>query len=271
MAHVIYDHSFLSNEVEDQFNSHLGLMRFCTVDRTLEGTAGMKRLVNVYTATDGTEKLVMGEGNSKSIEVSHTQREYNIELAQNRFDWKDEEAMKDPMLVPVGMQHAGTDMFNTVNGDVFGEFEKAPEAQTVKTDVYDFDSFADAVALLDLPENREDIEVFGWVSRKAKAAVRKTLKDQLKYVEAFARHGYIGTVCGVNLYDKKDAKDNEICIGTKKAVTAFIKKGTEVEVVSKDTRSAEDANVRKNSAFSRKYYVVALTNETQAAKISLNA
>lgn len=269
MAHVLYDNFYLSNEVEDQFDSHLDLMRFCTVDRTLEGTAGMKRLINVYTATDGTEKLGIGEGNSKSIEVGHTQREYNIELAQNRFDWKDEEAMKDPMLVPVGMQHAGTDMFNTVNGDVFGEFEKA--SQKVETAAFDFDSFADAVALLDLPENREDIEVFGWVSRKAKSALRKNLKEQLKYIEAFARRGYIGTVCGVNLYDKKNAKDTEICIGTKNAVTAFIKKGTEVEVVSKDTRSAEDANVRKNSAFSRKYYVVALTNETQAAKITLTA
>ena len=268
MAHVIYENSFLSNEVEDQFESHLDLMRFCTVDRSLEGTAGMKRLINVYTATDGTEKLAMGEGNSKSIEVGHTQREYIIELAQNRFNWNDEEAMKDPMLVPVGMKHAGTDMFNTVNGDVFGEFEKTP--QKVDAAAYTFDAFADAVALLDLPENQE-VEVFGFVNRKAKAALRKALKDDLKYVEAFARHGYIGTVCGVNLYDKKNAKDNEICIGTKAAVTAFIKKGTEVEVVSKNTRSAEDANVRKNSAFSRKYYVVALTNETQAAKIALNA
>ena len=269
MANIVYDNFYLSNEVEDQFDSHLDLMRFCTVDKTLEGTAGMKRLINVYTATNGTEKLAMGAGNTKSIEVGHTQREYVIELAQNRFDWKDEEAMKDPMLVPTGMKHAGTDMFNTVNGDVFGEFEKA--SQTVEVTAYDFDSFADAVALLDLPENREDVEVFGWVSRKAKAALRKTLKDQLKYIEAFARHGYIGTVCGVNLYDKKNAKDNEICIGTRAAVTAFVKTGTEVEVISKNTRSAEDANVRKNSAFSRKYYVVALTNETQAAKIVLGA
>lgn len=269
MAHTIYDNFYLSNEVEDQFDSHLDMMRFCTVDKTLEGTAGMKRLINVYTATNGTEKLGIGEGNTKSIEVGHTQREYNIELAQNRFDWKDEEAMKDPMLVPTGMKHAGTDMFNTVNGDVFGEFEKAP--LTVEAAAYDFDSFADAVALLDLPENKEDVEVFGWVSRKAKAEVRKNLKDQLKYVEAFARHGYIGTVCGVNLYDKKNAKDTEICIGTRAAVTAFTKKGTEVEVITKNTRSAEDANVRKNTAFSRKYYVVALTNETQAAKIVKNA
>lgn len=264
MAHNIYDNFYLSNEVEDQFNSHLDLMRFCTVDTTLEGTDGMKRMINVYTATDGTEKLAQGEGNSKSIEVGHTQREYNILLAQNRFEWYDEEAMRDPMLVPVGMQHAGTDMFNTVNGDLFGELEKA----TLHVDVsaYNFDAFADAVAQLELPEN-EEVEVFGFVSRAAKAALRKTLKDDLKYVEAFARHGYIGTVCGVNLYDKKNAKDNEICIGTRKAVTAFIKKGTEVELYTKGSRAAEDANIRKNTALTRKYYVVALTNETQATKI----
>lgn len=264
MANVIYDNFYLSNEVEDQFDSHLDLMRFCTVDKSLEGTDGMKRLINVYTATDGTEKLAMGKGNTKSIEVGHTQREYEIQLAQNRFEWYDEEAMKDPMLVPVGMKHAGTDMFNTVNGDVFGEFEKA--TLSVEAAAYNFDAFADAVAKLELPEN-EEVEVFGFVNRAAKAALRKTLKDDLKYVEAFARHGYIGTVCGVNLYDKKDAKDNEICIGTRKAVTAFTKRGTEVEVVTKNSRSAEDANIRKNTALSRKYYVVALTNETQAVKI----
>lgn len=267
MANVVYDNFYLSNEVEDQFDSHLDLMHFCTVDKTLEGSDGMKRLINVYTATDGTEKLAMGEGNSKSIEVGHTQREYEIQLAQNRFEWYDEEAMKDPMLVPVGMKHAGTDMFNTVNGDVFGEFEKAP--LKVEAAAYNFDAFADAVALLELPENRENVEVFGWVSRNAKAALRKALKEDLKYVEAFARHGYIGTVCGVNLYDKRNAKDNEICIGTKAAVTAFVKKGTEVELSTKGNRSAADANIRKNSAHSRKYYVVALTNETQAAKITL--
>lgn len=269
MANQIYDNFFLSNEAEDQFDSHLDLMRFCTVDRSLEGTEGMKRLINVYTATDGTEKLAMGEGNSKSIEVGHTQREYVIQMAQNRFVWYDEEALKDSMLVPVGMKHAGTDMFNTVNGDVFGEFKKT--SQTVEVSTYNFDAFADAVAKLELPENKEGIEVFAWVNSKVKAELRKNLKEDLKYIEAFARHGYIGTVCGVNLYDKRNAEDTEICVGTRAAVTAFTKKGTEVEVISKNTRSAEDANVRKNTAFSRKYYVVALTNETQAVRIVRNA
>lgn len=65
MAHKIYDNFYLSNEVEDQFNSHLDLQQFCTVDNSLVGTAGMKRKINVYKATAGTEKLKMGEGNTK--------------------------------------------------------------------------------------------------------------------------------------------------------------------------------------------------------------
>ena len=69
MANTAYNNFFLSNEVEDQFNSHLDLVRFCTVDRTLEGTPGMKRLINVYTATDGTEILGQGEGNTKSFAI----------------------------------------------------------------------------------------------------------------------------------------------------------------------------------------------------------
>ena len=86
MAHTIYDNFYLSNEVEDQFNSHLDLQQFCTVDNSLEGTAGMLRKINVYKATNGTEKLAMGEGNTKSIEVSYAPKDYRIQLAQNRFE-----------------------------------------------------------------------------------------------------------------------------------------------------------------------------------------
>lgn len=261
MAHQTYENFVLANEIEDQYNSHLDLMRFCTVDNSLVGTPGMKKKINVYTATNGTEKLGMGEGNSKSIEVSYAEKEYEILMAQNRFDYYDEQEMTDPMVVTTGMRHMATDMFNTVNADIFGEFEKA--SRTIDASTFNFDAFADAKALLKLPENQE-VEVFGWVSRKAKAIVRKALKDDLKYIEAFSRTGYIGTVCGINLYDKEDAKDNEICIGTKAAVTAFNKRGVEVG-------QEREEDTRKNSVWSRKYYLVALTDDTKAAKITLGA
>ena len=263
--HTIYDNFFLSNEVEDQFNSHLDLQQFCTIDRTLEGTAGMLRKINVYRATDGTEKVAMGEGNTKSIEVSYTPEEYRILLAQNRFEYFDEQAMTDPNLVTVGVRHMGTDMFNTVNTDIFAEFKKATLA--VDATAPDFAAFVDAQAKLNL-ENLEGVTIFGWVHPKDMAKVRKALKDDLKYVEAFAKNGYVGTVGGVNLYTKKDATEGEILIATKEAVTLFVKKGTEVE---QPPRDAADANIRKNTILSRKYYLAALTDETKVVKIALSA
>lgn len=265
MAHTIYDNFFLSNEVEDQFNSHLDLQQFCTIDRSLEGTAGMLRKINVYRATNGTEKVAMGEGNTKSIEVTYTPEEYRILLAQNRFEYFDEQAMTDPMLVPTGVRHMGTDMFNTVNADVFAEFNKA--SLSVSATAFDFGAFVDAQAKLNL-ENLEGVTIFGFVCPEDMAKVRKALKDDLKYVEAFAKTGYVGTVGGVNLYTKKDATPGTIVIGTKEAVTLFTKKGTEVE---QPPRDANDANIRKNTILSRKYYLAALTDETKAVKISLTA
>lgn len=265
MPHQIYDNFYLSNEVEDQFNSHLDLQKFVVVDNSLEGTAGMLRKINRYRATSATQKLAMGEGNTQSIEVSYAQREYRIAMAQNRFEYFDEQEMTDPMLVPVGVRHMGTDMFNTVNADLFGEFNKA--TQVVVTSAFGFDNFADAVSLMNIEGTDNDpqsINAFAFVCPKDVAAIRKALKDELKYVEAFARTGYVGTVAGVNLFTKKDAVQGTIVVGVLGAVTLFNKKGVEVETPSRD---AGDANIRKNTILSRKYYIAALTNEQKVVKI----
>ena len=265
MAHVIYDNFYLSNEVEDQFNSHLDLMAFCTVDNSLEGVPGMKRRINVYSATDGTQKLAMGEGNTKSIEVSYENKEYEILMAQNRFEYYDEQAMIDPMLVPVGTRHMGTDLFNTVNAEVFAEFNKATLSVSVTN--FDFAAFVDAQAKLNF-ENLESVSLFGFVCPADMAKIRKSLKEDLKYVEAFSKNGYVGTVAGINLYTKKDADPGTIIIATKEAVTLFNKKGTEVE---QPPRDSEDANIRKNTILSRKYYLAALTDATKVVKMTLSA
>ena len=258
--HKIYENFYLSNEVEDQYNSHLDLMSFCNIDNSLVGTPGMIRKINVYTATNGTEKLGMGEGNSKSIEVSYAEKEYEILLAQNRFDYFDEQAMIDPMLVPVGTRHMGTDMYNTVNADIFAEFKKATLA--VSASAFNFDAFVDAMAKLNV-ENEPN--TFAFVSPEDMTKIRKALKDDLKYVTEFSKNGYVGTIgCGTNLYLKKDATPGEIIMATRDAVTLFNKKGVEIE-------QERDSNIRKNSIFSRKYYLAALTDATKAVKITLTA
>ena len=256
-THQAYPNYVLEKEIEDQYNSHLDLMRFCTVDNSLVGVAGDTKKIRVYSATNATEKLAMGEGNTKNIEVRYAEKEYTILMAQNRFPYYDEEQMRDPLVVDTGVRHMTTDMFNTTQGDIFTEFNKA--TQIVNTAAFDFGAFVDAVAKLP-GEDQEEREVFAFIHPNDKAAIRKALKDDLKYVESYVRSGYIGTVAGVNLYVKQDAVEGTICGGTKKAVTYFNKRGVEVE-------QERDANVRLNEIYSRKYYLVALTDETECFKI----
>jgi hypothetical protein len=237
-------------------------MRFCTVDKSLVGVAGEVKKIHRYKATDGTQDLEMGEGNTKNIEVSYTDEEYRILLTQNRFPYYDEEVNKDPNVIPVGIKHMATDMFNSTNRKIFTEFSKASLA--VATAVYDFNAFVDAVALLDLPEDEEAakaMETFAFINRANEAELRKALGESLKYVEAFVRNGYIGTVAGVNIYIKKDAPIGFIPVGTRKAVTYFVKKGTEV------AQERTDENRRLNTIYARKYYLPALTDASQVARI----
>lgn len=257
MPNKPYDNFFLANEIEDQYNSHLDLVQFCTVDNSLTGTAGMDYKVHVYKATDGTEKLTKGEGNTKTIEADFTEKVYKILLAQNRFSYFDEDAMTDPMVVTTGTRHAGVDLFNTQNTDIYAAFNDA--TLTLVTPALGFDAFVDAAAMLNL-EELEGVTIFGFVNPAEMAKLRKALKDDLKYVESFAKQGYIGTVGGINLYTKKDAASGKVVIATKKAVTLFNKKGTEVE-------QQREENIRRNTIYSRKYYVAAMTDATKAVGI----
>lgn len=256
-THKAFQNFVLETHVEDQLKSKLDLLRFCTIDDSLVGVAGDKKIVRVYTATNGTEKLAMGEGNTQNIEASYADVEYIIQLAQNRFPYYDEELMRDPKVVETGLNHAAVDMVNTVQADVYAEFAKA--TLEVPNATFSFDNFVDAVALLNL-ENVEDAEIFAFVAPSDMAAIRKALKDDLKYNESYVRQGYIGHVSGVALYTKADATPGTICGGTKEAVTMFNKKGVEVE-------QERDANTRLNEVFSRKYYLAALTDATKCFKI----
>lgn len=259
MPHVIYDNFVLANEIEDQYNTKLDLMRFCTVDNSLVGTPGMLKKIHVYEATNGTEKLAMGEGNTKDIEVSFSDKEYRVLMAQNRFKYFDEEEMIDPLVVTTGLRHMATDMFNTVNGEIFAEFAKA--TLEVPATALNFDAFADAGAVLNV-ENLPDIEKFAFVHPKDMAKIRKAAKGDLSYVQNFIGQGYVSTLGDWNLYVTKLATEGTILGGTREAVTLFNKKGVEVE-------QGRNEDIRQNTIWSRKYYLAALTDATKAVKIVL--
>lgn len=274
MANTPYPNYVLENKFEDQYNSYLDLMMFCTVDNSLTGTAGMTKKIRTYTATDGTETLAKGEGNTKTIGVNYTEQDYKIETLQNRFEWYDEDEMEDPLVVDKGLDHQAVDMFNTANSKAIAEFAKA--TQEVSTTTFDFNAFVDGVASitdLKISESKEitGLGLFALVHKNDVKEIRKNLGDLLKYVEAYARNGYIGTVAGVNIYISAIATEGEFVIATKQAVTYFNKKGAEAEVSAKGNRNADDANVRLNTAILRKYGIFALTDQNYVVKIKKSA
>lgn len=260
MANKTYPNQVLENRFEDQYNSKLDLMQFCTVDDSLVGVAGDKKVINTYTATDGTEVLEMGEGNTKDIEVSYEAKEYTIELLQNRFSYYDEEEMRDPLIVEKGLQHGVVDMFNTANKKAMAEFNKA--SITVPVTAFNFDAFVDGAAML--PFEGEDVSVFALCHKNDVKEIRKTLKDDLKYVEAYVRTGYIGTINGVSIYISNEATEGTIVLATKKAVTYFRKKGTVVE-------QDRNPDTRKNQVWHRQIGIFAFTDATQAVKLTKGA
>jgi hypothetical protein len=195
MANKTYPNHVLANNFENQYATKLDLMQFCTVDDSLVGVAGDTVKINTYTATDGTETLAMGEGNTKDIEVSYETKDYTIELLQNRFSYFDEEEMRDPKIVEKGLNHGVVDMFNTAQNKAMAEFSKA--TLEAEVDKFDFDAFVDGAALFD--DELGELSVFALVHKDDVKEIRKNLKDSLQYVEAYVRKGYIGTVNGINI------------------------------------------------------------------------
>lgn len=260
MANKTYPNHVLENRFEDQYVTKLNLMQFCTVDDSLVGVAGDKVKINTYTATDGTETLAMGEGNTKDIEVSYEEKEYTIELLQNRFSYYDEEEMRDPKIVEKGLNHGVVDMINTAQRKAMAEFGKATLNAPVTA--FNFDAFVDGAALFD--NELGELKIFALVHKDDIKEIRKNLKDELKYNEAYARTGYIGSVNAIPLYESKIATAGTIILATKKAVTYFRKKGTEVE-------QDRNPDTRKNQIWHRQIGIFAFTDATQAVKITKNA
>ena len=256
MAHTVYENVVLSNKINDILTTQVNLNNYMTVDTSLTESAGMKKVINTYTSTGSVEQLSMGEGNTSEIEVAFTPAEYEVKTYQGKFAFYDEQEMTDPMVVDTGLQHSADNMVNTFVGLAIAEFEKGTKHTAA---AWSFDAVVDAIGKLNV-EN--EAGMFLLISPADQAAMRKALKDELKYSEGFVRTGYIGSVCGVPVIVSKAVPANKGYLATNEAVTVFIKKDTETEY-------DRDADTRKNSYWVRKVGVVALTDATKACAITI--
>jgi len=265
---------FVSNEMEDLYASHLNLNGFCTVDDGLQGVAGDIRKINVYGAAGSAEKVAEGQGNANSISTTLIEKEYQVECAQAWFKYSDEALMRDPVAVQTGISKLGVALFDEVNNDIYGEMAKASQLITPSTP--DFDAFVDAAAKIDFADGNETAREYQgrtiptlWaiMDPQTLADTRKAMKQQIVYDPNLAwAQGYVGTVAGIALFVKKNAAKKMIYVGTDKAVTVFNKTGVNTEIAA---RGSDEANKRLNNLFARKYYIVALTNDSQIVQVAL--
>lgn len=259
MANQVYENVVLANKIEDILTTAVDLTSYMTVDTSMTQEAGMKKKINTYKAQGDVETLAMGNGNTGDIEVSFATKEYEVETVQGRFQYYDEQAMTDPMVVQAGLEGIAKTMINDFTTKAVAEFDKA--TLTVQRTGFAFTDIVDAIAKLNT-ESEDGLFILVGVADLAK--FRKELQDDLKYSEGFVRTGYVGSVCGVPVIVTKAITNGNIYLASKEAVTLFIKKDTEVE-------QERDANVRNNKVYIRKVAVVALTDENKVVKLTPKA
>lgn len=257
MAHTIYENFVLENKLEELLMTNIDLNTYVTIDNSLTENAGMKKVINTYTATGDVEDLTMGEGNSEEITVSFTPVEHTVGVTQGKFKYYDEQEMTDPKVVENGLIAISKKMRNDFTKKAIAEYGKATLTEEFTTNIT-FNTVVDAVAKL----NTEDESgLFMLINPALKAGLRKELKDDLKYNSDFVVSGYIGTVGGVNVIVSKAVPENTAYLAKKEAVTAFIKKSSETE-------QKRDPDHRLNEVYARKVSVVALTDATKVVKIT---
>ena len=258
MAHTIYENIILSNKINDILTTQIDLNSYMTIDTSMTEQAGMKKVINTYTATGEVEELGMGEGNSTEITVSFVPTEYEVKTYQGKFAFYDEQEMTDPMVVDAGLEGSAKTMINTFTAKAVEEFGKA--TLSVPATAWNFEVVVDAIAKMNL-ESEEGL--FLLISPADQANFRKELKDDLKYAEGFVRTGYIGSVCGVPVIVSKAVPAGTGFLATKEAVSVFIKKDTETEY-------KREPDTRHNAYWVRKVAVVALTDATKVVKITVS-
>lgn len=255
MAHQVYENVVLSSKLNDILTTSVNMNDYMTIDTSLAENAGMKKKIITYTSTGNVEALAMGEGNSTSLEVQKSEVEYTAKTYQGKFAFYDEEEATDPMVADTGLKHSSDNMINAFTAAAVAEMDKATLSVS---GAWSFDTVVDAIAKMNV-ENEEGL--FLLVSPADKAAIRKALRDDLKYIEGFVRAGYIGTVCGAAVIVSKAIPAGTGYLATKDAITCFIKKDTETEY-------ERDADTRNNTYWVRKVGIVALTDATKIVKIT---
>lgn len=259
MANTVYSNFVLESKLRDLLTTKLDTKTLMTIDASLSESAGMLKKINTYTYTGEVETLAKGARNTTRGSVGFTTSTYTVAVAQQVFDYADEDYMTDPMVVDAGMNGAANVMVNDMTSQYFAELAKATLGQTyAKGGALTYDTVVDAIAKMNL---EDESGLFLIIGNDLKAQIRKDEDFKAKELGKVIADGAIGTLSGVPVICSKAVPAKTAYLATKEAVTLYTKKDSEVEQV-------RDAETRSNTVVMRKVNLVALTDATKVVKIT---
>lgn len=253
MANTIYDNKIIEAKAQDLLETAINTRSLMTVDNTLAETAGMTKVINVYTYTGEAEELANGEGNSVRGALSFKPNEYKVKRVQANFDYTDDDFMMDNTVVDNGVAGATAILKNKMNADFFAECAKASLSVP---GALGYDAIVDAIAELNV---EDESKIFVVIPNEQKAALRKDEDYKAARQGEVIYNGQVGTICGIPVVASKACDVPYVM--TNEAVKLFMKKD-----VNAGTERDEDTTV--NSVYIRAYYIAALVDATKICKIA---
>ena len=252
MANTIFDNKIIEAKAKDLLTTAINTRSLMTVDTDLAESAGMTKVINVYTYTGAAEELANGEGNSTRGALSFTQNEYKVKRVQANFDYTDDDFMMDNSVVDNGVSGATAILKNKMNADFFAECAKASLSVP---GTLGYDTIVDAIAELNV---EDESKIFVVIPNDKKAELRKDEDYKAARQGEVIYSGQVGTICGIPVIASKAA--DAAYVMTPEAVKLFMKKD-----VNAGTERDEDTTL--NSVYIRAYYIAALVDATKICKI----
>lgn len=264
MANTVYPNKVIEAKVKDLLLTKINARSLMNVDTSLTQAAGMIKTINTYTYTGKVEKVAEGEGNTTRGSIAYVGADYEVQIAQQAFDYSDENVLKDPQIVEFGIKGATQLMANDMTKGFYdalatkkGAAELVQGLTFPKGKAISYDVIVDAISALNV---EDESGVFVLIPNTWKAGLRKDPDYKSAMMGQVIYNGQVGTVAGIPVVATKALTDKAYVM-TKEAVTLFVKKDVEVE-------QDRDPDTRSNSVYMRDCYVCALTDATKACKIS---
>lgn len=255
---ALYENFVLENKMTDLVNTALDVNALYTVDNSLEGAAGLKKIINKYTYTGEVEKLAKGEKNTVKGAVNFEPVEYAIERYQQTFEYNDMDVMQDPYMLDVATKGAAEVMANHIRSQYFTELAKISKEHKVAA--FNYDAFVDALAEIGREVESDTFIVMGIDGR---AAIRKDADYKASRQGEILYSGQFGTISGVPCLFSKMVPAGTAYVTAKDAVKLFVKKSGSVE-------QDRDIETKDNTVVYDRHGVMALVDETKSIKVVIN-